>query len=203
MDTGISRYNNPGKGYRGINQPRSRKRTGRRCNRMSLAGKGFGGRHTKCMHLFMCTSLHVAIPSINQFIHPSAATGVPISIHPPSSSRQFWPDLHRFAFVNCSQCRIKPVKVSKKVADFFYFFEWGREDGEVSSVRSHWGQMMADTFTKAYSPEEQSTSPVAADYSIITSIGLTASISSTHYSKFMATRNVQNSGGGGGGLMKS
>lgn len=60
---------------------------------------------------------------------------------------------------------------------------------------------MADTFTKAYSPEEQSTSPVAADYSIITSIGLTASISSTHYSKFMPTRNVQNSGGGvcGGG----
>lgn len=61
--------------------------------------------------------------------------------------------------------------------------------------------MMADTFTKAYSPEEQSTSPVAADYSIITSIGLTASISSTHYSKFMPTCNVQNSGGGvcGGG----
>lgn len=61
--------------------------------------------------------------------------------------------------------------------------------------------MMADTFTKAYSPEEQSTSPVAADYSIITSIGLTTSISSTHDSKFMTTRNMQNSGGvsGGGG----
>lgn len=69
-------------------------------------------------------------------------------------------------------------------------------DGEVPSVRSHWGQMMADTFTKANSPEEQSTSPVAADYSIITSIGLTASISSTHYSKFMQTHNTQNGGGG-------
>lgn len=58
---------------------------------------------------------------------------------------------------------------------------------------------MADTFTKANSPEEQSTSPVTADYSIITSIGLKASISSTHYSKFMQTFNVQNGGGGGGG----
>lgn len=54
-----------------------------------------------------------------------------------------------------------------------------------------------DTFTKANSPEEQSTSPVAEDYSIITSIGLTASISSTHDLKFMQTFNVQNGGGGG------
>lgn len=74
----------------------------------------------------------------------------------------------------------------------------GGEDGEAPSVRSHWGQVMADTFTNANSPEEQSTSPVAADCSIITSIGLTASISSTHYSKFMQTFNVQNDGGGGG-----
>lgn len=58
---------------------------------------------------------------------------------------------------------------------------------------------MADTFTKANSPEEQSTSPVTADYPIITSIGLKASISSTHYSKFMQTFNVQNGGGGGDG----
>lgn len=56
---------------------------------------------------------------------------------------------------------------------------------------------MADTFTNANSSEEQSTSPVVADYAIITSIGLTASISSSHYSKFMQTFNVQNAGGGG------
>lgn len=81
------------------------------------------------MHAFS----HVYIPprsdpSIKQFIHPSAAAVIPISIHPPSSSRQFQPDLHQFAFVNCSQCRIKTVKVSKKVADFFFFLseEGGR-----------------------------------------------------------------------------
>lgn len=75
----------------------------------------------------------------------------------------------------------------------------GGEYREALNVRSHWGQVMADTFTKANSPEEQSTSPVAVDYSIIASIGLTASISSTHYSKFMQTFSVQNGGGGDGG----
>lgn len=65
-------------------------------------------------------------PSINQFIHPSGAAVIPISIHPPSSPRKFRPDLRRFAFVSCSQCRIKLVKVSKKVADFFFLSEEGR-----------------------------------------------------------------------------
>lgn len=50
-----------------------------------------------------------------------------------------------------------------------------RKDREGPSVRSHWGQRMAATFTKANSLEEQSTSPVAVDYSIITSTGLTVS----------------------------
>lgn len=49
------------------------------------------------------------------------------------------------------------------------------KDREGPSVRSHWGQTMAATFTKANSPEEQSTSPVAVDYSIITSTSLTVS----------------------------
>lgn len=50
-----------------------------------------------------------------------------------------------------------------------------KKDREGPSVRSHWGQRMAATFTKANSPEEQSTSPVAVDYSIITSTSLTVS----------------------------
>lgn len=51
--------------------------------------------------------------------------------------------------------------------------EWGGRTCEGPSVRSHWGQVTAATFTKANSPEEQSTSPVAVDYSIIaaTSVG--------------------------------
>lgn len=47
--------------------------------------------------------------------------------------------------------------------------ELGGRTWEGPSVRSHWGQVKAATFTKANSPEEQSTSPVAVDYSIITS----------------------------------
>lgn len=50
-----------------------------------------------------------------------------------------------------------------------------REDREGPNVRSHWGQRMAATFTKANRPQEQSTSAVAVDYSIITSASFTAS----------------------------
>lgn len=39
---------------------------------------------------------------------------------------------------------------------------------EGPSVTSHWGQATTATFTKANSPEEQSTSPVAVDYFIMT-----------------------------------
>lgn len=48
-------------------------------------------------------------------------------------------------------------------------------DREGPSVRSHWGQRVEATFTKANSPEKQSTSPVAVDHSIITSSSLTGS----------------------------
>lgn len=57
-----------------------------------------------------------------------------------------------------------------------------KEDRVNLSVRSHWGQRMAATFTKANSPEEQSTSPVAVDYSIITSTSLT--VSHSNHSQF-------------------
>lgn len=117
---------------------------------------------------------------------------IPLSIRPPSRSRQYASSLGQW--LTASR---KSGKSGQNGGRFF--FEWGGEDGDAPSVRSHWGQVMAATFTKANSPEEQSTSPVAADYSIITSIGLTASISSTHYSKFMQTFNVQNDGGGGCG----
>lgn len=42
------------------------------------------------------------------------------------------------------------------------------KDREGPNVRSHWGQTVAATFTKANSAEAQSTSPVGVDYSIIT-----------------------------------
>lgn len=44
-----------------------------------------------------------------------------------------------------------------------------RMDREDPNVMSHWGQRMAATFSEANSQEEQSTSPVAVNYPIITS----------------------------------
>lgn len=63
-----------------------------------------------------------------------------------------------------------------------------RKDGEGPSVRSHWGHGMAATFTKPNSPEEQSTSPVAVDYSIIASASLAVSHFSRSLFKIHTTR---------------
>lgn len=47
--------------------------------------------------------------------------------------------------------------------------EWGGRTWEGPSVRSHWGQATPAAFSKANSPEEQSTSPVTVDEATITS----------------------------------
>lgn len=53
--------------------------------------------------------------------------------------------------------------------------ECGGRTWEGPSVTSHWGQGTTATFTKANSPEEQSTSPVVVDYFIITSASVAVS----------------------------
>lgn len=57
-----------------------------------------------------------------------------------------------------------------------------RKDREGPNVRSHWGQTVAATSTKANSAEEQSTSPVGVDYSIITFASPT--VSHSNHSQF-------------------
>ena len=137
-------------------------------------------------------------PSIHHLsIHLSAAALTHPYIHPPSLSKRFnepitstcenknttwlcWLKTHG-ATSNCGKTISVLASVGKRGRR-----SMRRKDREGPSVRSHWGQGMAATFTKANSPEEQSTSPVAVDYSIITSTSPTASHPNhSLYSKFI------------------
>lgn len=137
------------------------------------------------IHLYIHPSIDPSIHHLS--IHPSAAALIHPYIHPPKSSH--------------SMSQLPPPVKTKMPLGFVDQKTWGpttngkrhelvgergrslwggdgwvrRKDREGPSVRSHWGQGMAATFTKPNSPEEQSTSPVAVDYSIITSASLTVS----------------------------
>lgn len=115
-------------------------------------------------------------PLHSSSVHPSISRRIIPPMHPPtkvqpSDSMSQLPTPKEtetpLGFVDQKSC-IKTSKTEGDAAEPRLIVMRGRS-GEGPSVRSHWGQATAATFSKANSPEEQSTSPVVGDYSIIAS----------------------------------
>ncbi len=135
------------------------------------------------IYLSVLSSMHR--PLHLSSVHPSITCCINSFKYPPTKSTQTIQWAHyiynHLAFVD-QRLRVQHRTLATSLACWWASCTLGRraggarwKHGEGPSVRSHWGQRMAATFTKANSPEEQSASPVAVDYSIITSTSPTVS----------------------------